>query len=149
MTGNAADNRSVCRFGVIHDDIAESHAPQRANWRRCGPTHATAKPEKERRVRYVAHRDVVDRHIFEQAAVNCLQRQAATVIKHAIRDRDVLKASVGFGAELYAPSRAERSILISEIALESSVRERPFIVTADLTIGDRHILRRPRIAQRE
>ena len=46
-----------------------------------GPAQAAAQAQEDRRVHNVAHGDVGDRHVYEQPAVHCFQRQPATVIK--------------------------------------------------------------------
>src|ERR1044071_9199849 len=56
--GNATDDRPVFRFGVIHDDVAECHATQRAHRWAGRSAHTAAKTQEDRTVGDVTHGDV-------------------------------------------------------------------------------------------
>src|SRR5581483_7048965 len=141
IAGVAADDAAVFGGGVIDDHVADFDAPQFAGRRAFGRAHPAAQPEEDRGVGDVAHRDVGDRHVFEQPAVNRFKRQPARVIEDAVGDRDVFEAAVGFGAELDPARRAVVAVFLI-FALAGAVEERALVVAADLAVGDRHVLGR-------
>src|SRR5712691_3414119 len=123
-------------------------ASQCAYRRAPGTAHATTEPQKEGRVGDVAHGDVGDGNVFEQSTINCLQRQAATIVKDAIRNHDVLEPAVGLGAKLDSAGRTA-DIVSVVVSLERPIKKRAFVIAADLTVGDGDVLGRARITKRE
>src|SRR6185503_17288689 len=57
--------------------------------------------------------------------------------------------SVRLRAKLDAPGWTERAVRVSEVSFVGAVEQRAFVISTHLAVGDRHILRRPRIAQTE
>lgn len=54
---------------------------------------------------HIAHRDVRNGNIFQQATVHRLQGEAVAMIENTVRDRNVLEAAVRLGPELDPPER--------------------------------------------
>src|SRR5262249_33679206 len=137
VTGNAADDRGVLWFGVVGDDIADNDAACLADGHRVRRSAVSfSKADEDRGICDVAHRDVGDGHVFERGSVDTLERETAAVVKNAIRDRNVLKSAVRFGAEFYAARRAEGAVGGAVIALIGTIEQSAFVVTANLAVGD-------------
>src|SRR6266571_6271453 len=70
---DARDRRRVSRVGVVHRDVADAHPAQRADLDTGRAAHAGAEPKEQRRLD-VAHREVADRDVLQQPAVDGLER---------------------------------------------------------------------------
>ena len=109
--------------------------------------HAPAETEKERDIDRIAHGDVADGHVFEQSAIDRLERDAATRIGNTIRDGNVAETAVGFCAELDA---AVSGRFFGGDGLVSVVEQRAFFVASgNVTIRDGHVIRRARVPEAE
>ena len=95
ITRNAADDRRVLRIGVVDHDVADDHAPQSADFRRLPrATQTRAESQKDGRVADVTHRDVGDRDVFQQRAVDGFKCKPARVVENAVVDGDVFETAV-------------------------------------------------------
>ena len=74
MTGQAGDDDRITRVDIRGDDVADRHAADRADRRALGPARAIAEAEENRGVRDLAHRDIRDRHVLDDRAVDALER---------------------------------------------------------------------------
>src|ERR1700742_4617681 len=72
VTGHAADDRRKARFDVVRNEVADLNTAQRANPRAGWSAHPASQSQKYRRIYNVAHRDIADRDVFEDAAVKRL-----------------------------------------------------------------------------
>src|SRR5258705_2725936 len=150
MAGYTTDDGSVLRICVVDDNVTNDNTSQGAY---CGcllwSAPAKSQPQEDRRVAYVAHRDVIDRHVFHRRAINSLERESAAVFKNAISDCYVLKATIRLGAEFDPARRTESAILIFEVALISAIQKCTFVVTTHLAISDRNVLSSACITKRK
>src|SRR3984957_776916 len=148
MSRDSADDRSETRFGIRADDIADQNAAQSTHRHAGRPAHAAAQAQEDGRGSNIAHRDVGDGDVFEQAAVDGFERESLTAFEDAVRNCDVLETSVRLGAELNA---AVRVVLLARIeSLERAIEERAkFVDPGYVAIRDRHIFRGARVSEGE
>src|SRR5215831_11151973 len=106
VTWDPTDDRAILSVGVINRHVADGEPPDRSNSRGLlGSSRAITEPDKDRWIHDVAHRDVVDRDVLEDAAINFLQRESTRVVKDYVRYRDVLESAIRFRPELQATGR--------------------------------------------
>src|SRR5688572_5473309 len=143
IAGNAADDRRVFCFGVISDDVADDDPSELALGHRfLWATVPFSEANENWRIHDIAHRDIRDRHIFEEPTIDGFEREATRVLENDVRDRDVLKSTVRLSSEFYAAGRAVVAVSLV-IALVGSVEECSFVVPADLRVCYGHIFGSP------
>src|SRR5262249_4263807 len=91
VTRIAADDTAVAGVGVVHGDVADDDPAAYAHGDRIGSAHPFAQPDKEGRVRDVAHGDVGDGDVLQQGTVHRFQRETPAVIEDAVGNGDVFK----------------------------------------------------------
>src|SRR5262249_30195635 len=73
MARDSTNDRAILSVGVISGQIADGEPPDRSNSRGfLGASRAIAEPDEDRWIHDVAHGDVVDRDILEDAAIHFL-----------------------------------------------------------------------------
>nr|GFC99306.1 hypothetical protein [Tanacetum cinerariifolium] len=134
----AAEQRGKAGVGVVHVHVADADAPQRPHRRAGRAAHPGAQTQKNWRVDDVAHRDVADNHVFEQAAIHGFQGQAAAVFKHAVADGDVAEAAVRLGAALDAAGRIDGAVAHAHVV--AAVDVEPVAVGIELQIVNSQVI---------
>ena len=130
----------------MRDDVADLDAARRADLDGRWPTEARAEADVDRSVGDVAHGEIRDGDVFHEPSVHFLEREAAAIFKHAVRDREVAEAAVGLRAELDAAGAAA---VVADFALACAVEERAFVVAAHLAVGDGDVFRRAHVSERK
>src|SRR5262245_54949358 len=149
VTGDSTDDRAILRVGVINRHVADGEPPDRSNSRGLlGSSRAITEPDKDGRIDDIAHRDVVDRDILEDAAIHFLERESARVVEDDVRYRDVLESAIRFCPELQAPCGAALAVGLWVHSFVRAVQKRTFVVSADLRVRNRDVLRGARKTQR-
>src|SRR6266498_534694 len=157
VTGDASNDRSVSRIGVIDDDVADRDTPQSTDFGRLfRSTPTRSQPEEKGRISDIAHHNIIDRYAFEQTAVNRHESEAPGVVKDAIRDCYIPETAVGFSAKLYPTSRkvtppltVKLAPVVNKLAFVCTIERCAFIITAEIAVRDGYILSRLRMTERE
>jgi len=142
----SADDRAEFRKRSVAGDIADQDALHAADDSVLRTPHAGSKAKEHRRVGQIAHSNPDKTEVFTQSSIHCFQRQTTTAVEDAIRDSDVLEASVRFRAELNTSG-----IMVIEFGtklLEGSIEHSAeFIVACHITVRDRDIFGSSRVAK--
>ena len=89
----------------------------------------------------VAHGDVGDGDVFEQCAVDRLEREALAAFEDAVGDGDVAEAAVGLGAALDAAGAADLVVGRPGELLAGAVEDGAELGRAgDVAVGDGDVL---------
>ena len=148
MAGDSADDGTIARIGVIHNNITDVHSPQRTDGGSIGRPHTAREPQKDRRVGNLAHGDVRYRDVLDVRAIDGFESQAARAIEDHVRDRDVAEVALRFGADLDAAGWAVAIGSLRERALVRAVEQRSDIVTGNQAVDDGHVFGGAREAER-
>ena len=145
---NSADDGRIFGGGAITGEVREDDTAQDARRKTFGTSHAGAETKEDGGVNGAAQDEIGDGDVFDECAVDGLERKATATIEDAVRDGDRSESAVRFRAALDATHCFALLRVIG--ALQRAVEYGAELVEAsDIAVRDGNVFSCTCVAERE